>query len=875
MRWIQKLRLRVRAVFRRQEVEREMEAELTEHLESEVQELIARGLSPADARKRARVTMGHLDLIREECRDSRGTAGWEQFKQDVFFGVRVLLKNRTFSCIALATMALGIGSTTAVFSLIDGVFIRPLPFPNPERLFHAEHVGMRGPFETLRSNSRQANYAAYLDVHAFNTPGRYWPERLKGSEVSANFFEVLGVRPLLGRAFVEGEDRPENLHVVILSEDFWLRQYAGRRDVLGQFLSLNEASYEIVGVMPAGFRYPAPDANFWVPMRIDARKVGEYWGSGGVKAVARLRPGVTPQAASAELRAWIPRIRVMFPWTMPDDWGREAGLTELHDHLVGDAKLRSILLFGVVGLVLLIAIVNVASLMIGQTAARHRELILRASLGATPARLARQLLTEALVLAAAGGLLGSLLGFGQLTMLKNLLPPDTPRLADVVIDARILVFTAAISLGSGLLFGLLPAWRARTSRSLTTTEETRSPLSPTGLRTHAVLVMAEAAFAVILLVGAGLLLRSLWNLLQVNPGFRVESVVTAELSPNQTVAASVEKTTTLYEQVRAKLAAYPGVRNVAAMSLLPLTPEASFFTASIEDHPLPPQEPQFALWSTTVTPEHLDTLGIPLLQGRRFTAADRRGAPPVVMISRSMARRFWPDRNPIGRRLRPLADGEWRTIVGVVDDVKNYSITGPPEWVEGDVYVPMAQALFPTDAISLIARLDGSPGSFEKRLPEMIKEVCADCALSKIVGMETVVAGATRTPRSTARLVGGFALLAIGLAAAGIYGVVSHSVIRRTRELGVRLALGASRKSIAWLVMGSSLCYTMVGAFTGLFASWALARWISTLLYGIAEHDPVSFLAAPVVLVVVAILASLVPMYRALRIDPAISLRET
>jgi putative ABC transport system permease protein len=851
-----------------------MDAELAEHLECETRELMARGVQAAEARRRAAATMGRMDAIREECRDSRGTVGWEQLKQDVGFGARLLLKNRTFSCMALLTMALGIGSTTAVFSIVDAILIRPLPFPDPDRLYYAQEMGMRGPFDTIRANSRLADYAAHLGVRAFNTTGRERPERVKGSEVSANFFRVLGVIPLMGRTFADGEDRPGKLRVVVLSHAFWVERYAARSDVLGQQLTLDEVPYEIVGVMPPGFQYPAPAASFWLPMRLDPRDIGEYWGSVGLSAFARLRGGVQPGAARIELRAWIPRIRAMFPWRMPNAWGVEAGLTNLRDHLVAGARVRSLLLLGVVALVLLIAIVNVANLMIGQTAARLRELALRASLGATPGRLARQLLTEALMLAVIGGVLGTLLAFGQLSLLRHWLPADTPRLAEVAIDERILAFTAAISLASGLLFGLLPAWRARAPRSLTAIEGTRSTLSVRGLRTDAVLVMTEAAFATILLVGAGLLLRSLWTMLQIDPGFRVESVVTAELSPGRDAAASLGKTVTLYEQVRAKLAAYPGVMNVAAMNVLPLTPEASAFAAAIEDHPRPPQEPQFVLWSTAVTPEHLATLGIRLLQGRGFTAADRKGAQLVVLISRATARRYWPARNPIGRRLKPVWDKEWRTIVGVVDDVKNFSIKGPPGWVNGEVYLPMAQAMMTPQSISLVARLGGEPDRFEKRLPEMVREVCATCAISKIARMETVVAAAVAAPRSMAWLVGGFALLALGLAAAGIYGVVSHGVLRRTRELGVRLALGASRARVAWLVVGSSLCYTLMGTVVGLSASWALARWIKTLLYGIAEHDPLSFSIPPVLLVTVGILASLWPMYRAVRIDPAQSLRE-
>ena len=865
MRWLQQLSLRLRAALWRTQVEREMEAELAEHLASETEDLIARGATPAEARRRARATVGHLDAIREECRDARGVAGWEHLAQDAAFAVRLLGKNRTFTCMALATMALAIGSTTAVFSLIDRILIRPLPFADPDRLFYASELGMRGPLDVMRGNSRLAEYAGYFGVRAFNTLGRDLPERVKGSEVTANFFQVLGVGPLLGRTFTAGEDRPGKLRVTVLSHDFWVSRYEARPDVIGQKLTLDESAYEIVGVMPQGFEYPAADARLWVPMRLDPRAVGQYWGTGGVSAFARLSPGAEPRAAAAEFRAWIPRIRAMFPWRMPDAWGMDAGLTQLRDYLVEGAKMRGLLLFGAATLVLLIAIVNVANLMMGQTAARRRELDLRISLGATPGRLTRQLMTEAAVLALAGGFLGTLLAFGQLSLLKRLLPADTPRLAEVAIDGRILAFTAVVSLGSGLLFGLLPAWHARSPRPL----GNRS--TP---RTGAALVMTEACFATILLVGAGLLLRSLWTMLHLDPGFRVESVVTAELSPNRAVADSVEKTVALFEQVRTKLAGYPGVSHVAAMNVLPLTRETPVVTAAIEDHPRLPGEPQFPLWNTVVTAEHLDTLGIRLLQGRGFTAADRQGAPPVALVSSATARRFWPGISPIGKRFRPVWLKEWRTIVGVVADVRNFSMAGPPEWVEGEVYLPLAQTQSPPQAIALIARLAGRPRDFQQRLPQMIREVCPSCAVSKIAGMETIVSDAVEAPRSMAWLVGAFALLALSLAAAGIYGVVSHAVIRRTREMGVRLALGAGRGHLAWIVMASTLRSTLAGTLAGLAISWALARVTRTLLFGVVEHDAVSFSAAPVVLTLVAILAGVFPMYRATRVDPAQSLRE-
>ena len=875
MRWLRAVSLKLRAVFRRRQVEREMEAELAEHLESEVAELTARGVPAAEARRRALAEMGRMEAIREDCRDARGTAAWEQFKQDAIFGVRLLSRNRTFSLTALATMALGIGSTVAVFSVVDGILIRTLPFPAPERLFWADDVGMRGPFETLRANSRTADYAGYMGVRAFNVAGRERPERVKGCEVSANFFQVLGAAPMIGRTFAEGEDRPGRVPRVILSHSFWVERYGARPDVIGRQLTLDEVSYEIIGVMPRGFDYPTmAEARFWVPIRFDPRAIGEYWGSGGMMAIARLRPGVSLGTARVEMRAWIPRIRAMFPWRMPDAWGAGADLEGLQDQLVAGVRLRSLLLLGVVGLVLLIAVVNVANMMIGQTAAREGELTLRASLGATTFRLARQLLTEALVLAAAGGVGGTLLAFGELRLLKNLLPADTPRLAEVSLDGRALAFTAAVAIGSGMLFGLLPAWSVRRQRSLVALERGSSTAGKRDFGSGAALVTVETAFATMLLVGALLLLHSLWALVHVDPGFRTESVVTAEVSPGHDAKVSLERTVAVWEQIHGKLSGYPGVKSVAAMNVLPLTPEFSMFAAAIEDHPRPPQEPAFVLWSTAVTPEHLETLGIRLLEGRGFAAADRAGAQYVVLVSRTTARRFWPGGDSIGKRLRPVWNKEWRTVIGVVDDVKNYGMTGPPSWVDGEVYVPLPQAVAQPPTLSVVARVRGETAGLEKRLPAIVLEACANCAVSKIARMEAVVADAVETPRSMTRLVGGLALLALVLATTGIYGVVSHGVLRRTRELGIRMALGAGSGRVAWMVLASSLASVGTGSAIGLLCSWALARLVKSLLLGVAAHDPMSFAAAPLVLLAVAMLASLAPVWRAVRIDPARSLRE-
>jgi putative ABC transport system permease protein len=362
-------------------------------------------------------------------------------------------------------------------------------------------------------------------------------------------------------------------------------------------------------------------------------------------------------------------------------------------------------------------------------------------------------------------------------------------------------------------------------------------------------------------------------MLHVAQGYRVESVVTAQLSPDRSITASLEKTIALYRGVREKLASYPGAIDVAAMSHLPLSSEIAAISCAIEDHPRPPQAAQFVLWTTAVTPELIDTLGMRLLQGRGVTSADSQDSDPVVLVSRAMAQKYWPNRSPIGRRLRLVYQDRWRTIVGVVDNVKAYTLKGPPDWVDGEIYVPFTQATTGPRNLALVARVSNDPSAFERSLPRLAREVCATCAVSQVARMETVVSGAAAAPRSLAWLVGSFAAIALLLAAAGIYGVVSHGVLRRTRELGIRLAIGASPVSVAWLVVRSSLRQVISGAAAGLAASWVVARWIASLLYGVDSHDALSFLLPPVLLVAIALIASLLPMVRAAHIDPATSLR--
>jgi len=879
MRWFDMLRFRARAIFRRPSLDHEMEAEMHEHLLQETENLIARGMTPGEASARARQTMGSLRLIQEECRDARGISWWEHFRSDVSFALHILSKRRSFSLVAVLTMAFGIGSVSAVYSIFDTLLLRPLPYPNAERLVSISGINMRGPFDELRNSSREAAYAGHQGVRSFNLLAErsVAPERIQGAEVSANLFEVLGIPAFRGRVFTEGEDRPGRKPVVILGYSFWKERFGAREDVLGQQLLLDEISYEVVGVMPPSFRYPAPSAQVWTPLLLDPRNVGEYWGSAGTAMLARLRPGSTITSFEAELRASIPEIRRKFPWRMPDAWGSQPQVQELLSAEVADVRTRSWTLLGAVSLVLLIAVVNVAMLVVGHTKSRLQELSARTLLGATPGRLARQLLTESLVLALVGGIAGVLLGYGLLPMLLWLLPADTPRLAEVSMDGRVLGFAAIVTIASAVLVGLWPAcWMyGSQGRCVRLTKERSGTGNRRSLRGDAALVVMEAAFATLLVVAAGLLLRSLWSMSQMDPGFQADALVTAELSPSPSTVDTAGERLSLWKAVHDRLASYPGVRGVAASNRLPFSSQTSAFAASVEGHPIPAEQAQYVLWSTAITPEYRDVFGIQLVHGRNFGAEDQPTTAPVAMVSRSTAERFWPGENPIGKHVKPFHAKEWRTIVGVLSDVKSFGFNPAPSWIHGEVYLPSAQAFAIREPLSLALRIDGDPGSIERALPTLVQEVCSTCAVSKIATMQQVIHQAAEGSRSLAWLVAGFALLALGIASAGIYGVVNHGVLRRRRELGVRLALGANRMRVAMQVTGSSVKAVLVGSAVGLTLAALLTTLIRNLLFGIPPHDLLSFVAGPAVLVAAAILASLLPARRAARIDPAETLRES
>jgi len=890
MKWLRELIASFVALFRKARLEQELDEELRFHFERQVEKYVQSGLRQEEALRRARLEFGGIDQVKEECRDARGVRSLEMLLQDLRYSLRLLAKNPGFSAVGVITLALGIGANTAIFSLVNRIVLQPLPFAQPDRLVSVTDSYPQGALVAMQANLGSMEVAGYFDGQELNLAGLGDPVRLYGAAVSANYFSLLSVRPELGRVFLPGEDHPGGDKVVILSHALWQQKFGGDPSVIGRWVALEGDSRQIVGVMPAGFSSPARTglrtqiassmAQFWVPLHLDPRAVGSYWGGGFMPVIGRLRVGVTPEQAGAELRTYLPQMRAMFPWKMPDALWASSTVIPLQEDLVGDARTKLFLLLGATGLVLLVACANVANLLLARATARQKEIAVRVALGAGRWRICRQLLTESVMLSTCGGALGMVLAVSGLSWLKTILPGDTPRLATVAMDWRVLAFTAAIAILTGLIFGTVPALeasRADMSESLKAGGQHSATAGSDRLRSA--LAIAEVAVAVVLVIGAGLTVKSLWELLHVNPGFRSASILTARITPNESFCADFARCQSFYNQLVEQAGALPGAEGAAVVNVLPLSGRINAFAADVEDHPRAPSEPAPVIFETIITPDYLRVVGIPLRRGRGFTLADMPpNAPPIAIVTESTARKFWPNQNPIGKHLKRASISEWTTtVVGVVGDVNEYSLASKlPEFADGAIFVPYgnARAGVPRPAeMTLVLRTTYDSASAAAELRKVVSGLNADVPVSEVQTLSTVVSESVEAPRSTMRLFAIFATIALLLGAVGVYGVISHSVEQRTRELGIRLALGAQRRELMWLVMGRGARVALTGVGIGLAGALALTRLLSSLLYGVGPADSLTFMVVSLTLIGVALLASYIPARRATRVDPMVALR--
>jgi len=798
------------------------------------------------------------------------------FLTDIRYALRMMIKKPAFAAVAVATLALGIGVNTAIFSVVEAVLLRPLPFREAERLCALRETSQRVPivgpsypnFLDWRGRSRSFQDMAVLIQEGFNLSGVDRPERIGASAVSANLFSLLGVRPILGRDFLPAEDGAGAEPVAILSYGLWQRRFGGDAGAVGKVMTLDGTPTTVVGVLPASLRQ-ANASDLYIPIGRVLEEVQERGSHDDTVVLARLKPSVTVRAARAEMAALAAALAREYPVT---NTGYGVEVAPLSDLLVGETRTPLLLLLGAVGMVLLIACANVANLLLARAATREREIAIRAALGAPRHRVFRQLLTESLLLGAVAGAAGLLMGQWSLGWLLAWIPRDLLNGATPAMNLRVLAFTAGLSLLTALFAGIIPAFQAsRRDLNETLKEGGRSP-SP-GVRPHRLrqgLAVAEIAVALVLSVHSALLLRSFFLLTKVDPGFNPRNVLTMYVDLPEGRYGLPGQTAAFYRQILERIAALPGVQAVALGTDLPLTGNHSRSDISIEGLPIPSPDqfphPDFH----RITPGYLKVLGLPLVRGRNFTEADGPGAPEVALISDSLARRYWPGVDPVGKRFslgRPRAATRWATVVGVVGDTKQYGLDARPPL---EVYLPFLQS--PRNGAVVALRGEG-PGALAPSVTAAIQAVDPDLPVHDALTMDQVSAASVGSRRLTMTLLGLFAALALILAAVGIYGVISTMVEQRTHEIGLRMALGARRISVLRLVVGEGMRLALLGVALGSMLAVGLTGLLQSLLFGIGARDPLTFLGVAVLLVLVAAAACYLPARRAATVDPMIALR--
>jgi putative ABC transport system permease protein len=899
MNWLCQIVFRLRRAIGKHQRDSMLDEELQTHLALLVEQNIERGMPPEAARRQAKLSLGGPDQIKESVRDHRGLPLLETVVQDIRFALRMLRKSPGFTAVAILTLALGIGANTAIFSVVDTVLLRPLPFKNPSRLLM---IGQGFPamdfpkvgvapedFTFYEREQKSFRSVGAFDNKYFDLSGAGEPERIIGARVSASIFPTLGIQPLLGRTFTPQEDKPGK-NVVILSYGLWERRYGASRGIVGRTIALDRIPYTVIGVMPKRFQFPLPGpremdvsennrpADVWVPMAFTAEEL-QWNGWYNYGALGRLNAGVTMWQAQAEASLMARRIEAQYPASLLqafDNSQLHIWVAPLHAEAVGSVQTMLLVLMAAVGMVLLIACSNVATLLLSRATARRHEIAIRSALGASPGRLARQVLTESLVLAIGGGVIGILMARFGTGALVSLAPSSVPLPRDVPVGGSALLFATAMCFLTAILFGIVPAIQS-------------SVISPQGAlqeagrgggsgrarnRLQGCFVIAEFALAFVLLVGAGLLLRSFFNQLLTNPGFRPDHVLTMEVPLPDEAYPKAAAIRTFYQQLAQRASNLPGVRSAALTTDLPLEGEA-LAGMNVEGRPgLTP-----LTWVTWVLGNYFETIDIPLLGGRYFTPGDRNGSQAVVIIGEGTAEKYWPGGDAIGKRLSIDGTPGMATIIGIVGDVD----VGKFGTSALHVYVPYLQV--PSNlledkqtsarsrSLTLAARTSTDPQAMTSALVAQVHSLDSQLAVANIRTMTQVIGSSVAGPKFDAFLLGLFASLALFLAAIGIYGVLAHATAQRTHEIGIRVALGAQPRDITGLVLREGTKLALIGVAIGIAGSFALTRLISTLLFGVGATDLLMFTAVAVLLIFVALLASYIPARRAMNVDPMVALR--
>ncbi len=802
------------------------------------------------------------------------------FLQDLRFGARMLWKTPGFTVVAVLALALGIGANTAIFSVVNAVMLRPLPFPEPDRLMMIFHSYPKMNLPRASVSPRGYSYYAenarsFQSVAAFtgwrapqNLTGSGEPERVRSILATASFFPTVGVPPMLGRTFSPDEDEPGRDRVAVLSYGLWQQRFGGDRGVLGSTMTLDGNNYTVIGVMPPEFRFPSL-ADLWVPLALAPKQRQGSLGMEFLNVIGRLKASVAPSQGQAEMQRITADLLKQFPDRTESSW-RVLALP-LKEVLQGEMRPALLVLLGAVGFVLLIACANVANLLLARSTARIKEIAIRTALGASRLRLVRQLLTESVLLAVIGGLLGLALAYWGLAALLALIPIQLPSFIKINIDTPVMLFTLILAVATGLVFGLAPAFQISSGGVAETLKEGGRTSQAAGRhRLRGALVVSEIAFALVLLIGAGLMIRSFIRIQQANFGFDATRVLTFEISLPQARYSDDARVRGFFQQVLQRISTLPGVVGVGASSGLPLslTWTQSYDIEGKQYRPEP--HSHFAIAS----PGYFSALRIPLLRGRSFAESDSADAPPVVVIDERTARMYWPGEDPVGKRVSfdnlPNTDKpRWREVIGVVGGVKHASAV--EEETKGTVYLPMQQE--PARSMAFTVRTQGDPLPLARAVREQVLAVDSLQAVYNFRSMEQLLDEFVAQPRFNMVLLGIFAGLALVLAAVGIYGVISYSVTQRTHEIGVRMALGAQRADVVRLILSHGLRLALVGLAIGIAGALASTRALSRMLFGVSTTDPVTFAGLSLLLIAVAAVASYVPARRAMRVDPMVALR--
>jgi predicted permease len=888
---IQHLQAFWRNTFRRKRLDEELDEEVHGYLAMVAAENLRRGMVPEDALREARLELGGVEHVKQGIRDIRIGVSMDGLMQDIRYAFRTLSRNLAFSSVVVLTLALGIGANTAIFTVVNGVLLKPLPYPEPDRLVMLWETSLSdgtpgtvapANFYDWREQSRSFEKMAAIDPYPdFILSGSGMAKRLAGAAVSHDFFSLLGARMALGRDFLPEEDHAGSNLVVVLSYATWQSQFGGRTDIVGKTITLNNAAYAVVGVLPRDFSFVSKAADYqtrnrfdlWTPLALASPPEPWQRGTHPLCVFGRLKQGVSFPQAQADLNQIAANLQRLYP---SDDKGRGIAADPLGRHVVAGVRTALLTLLMTVGMVLLLACANIANLLLSRAASRQKEIAVRIALGASRMRIARQLLTENLLLAATGGLLGLVITLLSVSAIVHHLPADLPRTSEIVVDWRVLLFTSLLTLSTGVLFGMVPLHQSRRVSANDSLKQGGRAVAGDQSKLRSALIVAQVAIAVVLLTGAGLMTKSLWTLLRVSPGFQTEHILTARLSlPPQYTNGMVFGTgkhpriTLFQRELLERVKQIPGVKSVAFAAYLPLSGVDNSWGFDIQGRPPKPPGVYDLTNYRPVSAGYFDTLGIPILQGRGFGTGDIEDSPLVVVINASMARTWWNQQNPVGQRVR-FGDQNWRVIVGVAGDVHHEALGAKPE---PEMYVPYGQVPNVEARPTIVLRTSIEPSSVTEALRKTVAEVDANVPMDQVETMIQIVYGSVAQSRFRTALLVMFALLALFVAAIGLYGVMSYSVTQRTREFGIRMALGASRSAILRDVLGNATKLVGLGICIGQAGAMLLTRLVASLLYNVSPFDATTLAGVSILLAIVALVASYVPARRAANVNPMDSLR--